>query len=416
MPPFLQSILHLDMDAFFASVEQSRDPRLRGKPVCVGGIPGQDRSVVAAASYEARPYGIRAGTPLLQAQRLCPHAIFLRAHGSVYLEISRRVVQIMSQFSDRVEPSSIDESYMDISHVLSYFGGAEKLGLQLKERIKQELHLTCSIGIAPTRILAKMGSDLKKPDGLTIITKDNLEKLIHPLPIEDVPGIGKKVQATLNSMGIFSIRQLANAPSKALYKRFGINGTRLQQIVRGELDWEVITEEERPDEKSVGNSRTFEADTSDLEELQGYLLSLVQMVGRRLREADFAGRTVALTIRYGDFNTITHRRSIRKATNDENDIFKVAWRIFEEHYVTGLPVRLLGVSVSNLHPRSTRQLDLFDRESLLYPAIDALRAKYGEGIIRRTSTLGIYLRSHTSNLNFARPKTGPPGGIKRRTG
>ena len=408
------TILHLDMDAFFAQVEQLRDPTLKGKPVCVGGIPGKDRSVVASASYEARPYGIRAGTPLYQAQRLCPHAVFMRAHGGVYLEISRRVAQIMETFSDRLEPSSIDEYYLDVTQVLTYWKGAENLGRQLKKRVLDELHLTCSLGIAPTRILAKMGTDLQKPDGLTIITRENLEQKVFPLPVEKVPGIGPRLKSALNDIGIFNLGQLARGDSRILYKRFGVNGTRLQQIVRAELDWEVLTDDERPDEKSVGHSRTFSKDTKDTEELKAYLLSLVQMVGRRLREGELAGRTVALTIRYGDFHTVTHRRSIRSATDDENDIFAVAWQLFEEHYIHDTPVRLLGVSVSNLAPRSTRQMDLFNRKSQLYPAIDALKAKYGEGIIRRTSTLDIHLRSHTRNVNFPKPMTGPPSDAKPR--
>jgi DNA polymerase-4 len=407
------TILHLDMDAFFASVEQLRDPSLRGKAVIVGGIPGKDRSVVTSASYEARPFGVRAGMPIGEARRLCPHAIFVRTRGFAYLEISRRVVEIMNDFSDRVEPSSIDEAYMDITGVLKYWGGAEAIGRRLKERVRDELHLTCSVGVAPTRILAKLATDLNKPDGLTIIRKEDMERVVFPLPVEEVPGVGRRLKAALNEMGILTVGQLAKADAKRLYKRFGINGTRLQQIVRGELDWEVIREDERPDDKSVGHSRTFNQDTADPEKLKGYLLSLVQMVGRRLREGDYAGRTVTITIRYGDFSTLSHQRSMKHATNDENDIFKVAWRLFEEHYLTETPVRLLGVSVSGLVRRNARQLDLFDKESQLYPALDALREKFGEGIIRRTSTLDIHLRSHKQMTNFARPNVSVP---KRRSG
>ncbi|MFH1862408.1 MAG: DNA polymerase IV, partial [bacterium] len=376
-----------------------------GKPVCVGGIPGRDRSVVACASYEARRYGVHAGMPLLQAQRLCPLAIFLRARGGAYLEISRRIVDILGDFTDRVEPSSIDESFLDISGALQYFGGPEKIGRLMKERIRADLHLTCTVGIGPTRIIAKMATALGKPDGLKTITREAIQEVIYPLPVEEVPGIGARLQKALNGLGIMNIRQLANAPEKLLFTRFGVNGPRLQKIVRGELDWEVVTEDERPDEKSVGNSRTFEADTAELDDLQSYLLTLVQMVCRRLREGDFAGRTVTLTIRYSDFHTVTHRKSSRRSSNDENDLFKIAWGLFQQYYITGFPVRLLGISVSNLSPRSSRQLDLFDRESQLYPAIDALRAKFGEGILRRGSTLNIYLRRHTRNLNFVKPQS-----------
>jgi len=393
------------MDAFFASVEQLRDPALRGKPVCVGGIPGQDRSVVASASYEARPYGIHAGMPVGQAQRLCPHAIFVRARGGVYLEISKRVVAILNDISDRVEPSSIDEAYVDITGVLKYWGGTEAIGMGLKERVKRELHLTCSVGIAPTRTLAKMGSDLRKPDGLTIITPDDVERLIFPLPVQKVPGIGPSFQEALNALGITTIRQLAEADPQALFKRFGVNGPHLQDVVRGKLNWEVVPEGEGPGEKSVGNSRTFSQDSDDPEQLKIYLLTIVQMVARRLREADLAGRTLTLTIRYGDFHTVTHRKSFSLATNDENDLFRVAWGLFEENYLLGSPVRLLGVSVSRLSARSARQTDLFDKESKLYPVLDALRDKFGEDVIRRSSTLEVHFRKPKDNIHFSKPLT-----------
>lgn len=397
------TILHVDMDAFFAQVEQVRDPALKGKPVCVGGIPGQDRGVVAAASYEARKYGIHSAMSLGQAKRLCPQAIFVRVRGHVYLEISKRVVAILGEFSDRVEMSSIDESYLDITGVLKYFGGAENIGRGIKERILSELHLTCSVGIGPTRVIAKMATNMNKPDGLTIIRKEDIPTKIYPLPVEKVPGIGERMQKTLNEMGIHTLGQLAKASEEFLFKRLGVYGPRLQQIARGELDWAVVTDGERPDDKSVGNSRTFGRDTSDPEQLKNYLLSLIGMVGRRLREAEMMGRTVTLTIRYGDFHTVTHQKSISKATSDENDIFNVAWKLFEERYITGMPVRLLGVSVSGLERCDSGQLDLFDRESKLYAALDELREKFGETIVRRSSVMNVKHRSHKRAGNFARP-------------
>lgn len=397
------TILHVDMDAFFAQVEQLRDPSLKGKPVCVGGIPGKDRGVVAAASYEARKYGIHAAMPLGQAKKLCPQAVFLRARGHAYLEISKRVVAILGEFSDRVEPSSIDESYLDITGVLNYFGGAENVGRGIKERILSELHLTCTVGIGPTRIIAKMATNMHKPDGLTIIEKADIPAKIYPLPVEKVPGIGPRMQKTLNGMGIHTLGQLANASENFLFKRLGVHGPRLQKIARGELDWTIVRDEERPDDKSIGNSRTFGQDSSDPEVLKRYLLTLVGMIGRRLREADMVGKTVTLTIRYGDFHTVTHQKSIRRVTNDENDIFRIAWRLFEERYITGMPVRLLGVSVSKLQPRNAGQMDIFDRETKLYSAMDTLREKFGETIVRRTSTMDIKPRSHKRTVNFARP-------------
>lgn len=409
----LSTILHLDMDAFFASVEQSRDPALKGKPVCVGGIPGQDRAVVASPSYEARKYGIRTGMPITRAQKLCPQAVFLRVRGDAYLEISRRMVKILEDFSDRVEPSSIDESYVDITGMLNYWGGAEAIGRKIKERIRGELGLSCSVGIAPTRTLAKMATDLNKPDGLTIITREDIEKVVYPLPVEKVPGIGPRLKKALNEMGIFNLGQLAGASLKVLHKRFGSNGTRLQEIVRGETDWEVVPDDERPDEKSIGHSRTFSSDTSDPEKLKSYLLSLVQMVGRRMRAAEMAFRTVTLTIRYGDFHTVTHRKSIPRESSDENDIFSLAWGLFEERYLTGAPVRLLGVSVSNLIPLRSSQMDLFDRKGQLFQAVDTLRDKYGESAVLRTPTLDIRLRDPRRMPNFARPTRKEQ---KRRTG
>ncbi len=400
-----KTILHVDMDAFFAQVEMLRDPKLKGKPVCVGGIPGTDRSVVTSASYEARKYGVRAGMPLLQAKRLCPNAVFVRSRGHAYMSISRRVVGILREFSDKVEPSSIDESYLDITGVLNYWGDAETIGRKIKEKISSELHLTCSVGIAPTHILAKMATNLQKPDGLTIINADEIEEKIHPLPVEKVPGIGSSTKEALQELGILTCGQLAEADTGLLLRRIGIYGKHLQDAVCGRADREIPPDNHRPDEKSIGHSRTFSADTSDQEKLKAYLASLVQMVGRRMREAEMSFRTVTLTIRYGSFHTVTHRRSIGQATNDEDTLFKIAWRLFQEQYITGMPVRLLGVSISNLVRSTQGQLDLFLRESPLFSALDSLRDKYGEGIIRRSSTLGVSVRDPKRPGNFSRPES-----------
>ncbi|TKJ37574.1 DNA polymerase IV [candidate division LCP-89 bacterium B3_LCP] len=397
-------ILHIDMDAFFAQVEMLRDPKLLGKPVCVGGIPGQDRSVVTAASYEARKYGIHAGMALMQAKRLCPNAIFVRSRGGVYMEISRRVVGILEEICDQVEPSSIDESYLDIGNVLNYWGGAEKIGQRIKERILQELNLTCSVGIAPTRTLAKMATNLQKPDGLTILTTEDIPEKIHPLPVEKVPGIGKSTKKTLNDMGVKTIGQLVNASEEFLFKRLGMHGKHLREIVSGKLDWEVTPEEGRPADKSIGNSRTFKKDTSDPEELKGYLLSLVQMVARRMRATKMAGKVVTITIRYGDFNTVTHQRSSNRQTQDETEISRIAWQLFGEQYITGMPVRLLGVSVSRLTKIDEGQMDIFDRESQLFSAVDELKDRFGEGIIQRSASLGVRVRNPKRMPNFAKPK------------
>jgi DNA polymerase-4 len=400
-PPY--TILHVDMDAFFAQVELLRDPSLQGKPVCVGGIPGQDRSVVTAASYEARKYGVHAGMPLMEAQRLCPNAVFVKSHGDVYYEISQRVVKILEEFCDTVEPSSIDESYLDISGVLKYWGGAEKVGRQIKERIQNEIKLTCSVGIGPTRTLAKMATNLQKPDGLTIITPDNLEEIIFPLPVESVPGIGPSTKKKLNDLGIHTLKQLARASTDFMFDRFGVYGPRLQEIVKGEIDWTVSGDEERPREKSIGNSRTFRQDSGDSDTLKSYLLSLVQMVGRRMRAAEMHGKTVTLTIRYGDFHTVTHQRSLHRSTQDETEIFNIAWQLFLEKYITDMPVRLLGISVSKLTQIRSGQMDMFDADSRLFQAVDELKERFGEGIIQRSSTTGVRMRKHIERLRFAKP-------------
>jgi len=342
--------------------------------------------------------------PLLQAKRLCPNAVFVRSRGHAYMSISRRVVGILNEFCDRVEPSSIDESYLDITGVLKFWGGAEQVGRKIKEKILSELHLTCSVGIAPTRVLAKMATNLQKPDGLTIIQAAEIEEKIFPLPVEKVPGIGSSTKRTLNDLGILTCGQLAAAETELLLQRIGVYGKYLQDVVSGRADREIVPDDHRPDEKSIGHSRTFSADTSDQDKLKAYLASLVQMVGRRMREAEMSFRTVTLTIRYGDFHTVTHRKSIGQATNDEEALFKLAWRLFQEQYITGMPVRLLGVSISNLVRSSQGQLDLFLQESPLFSALDTLRDKYGEGIIRRSNTLGVNIRDPKRPSNFSRPR------------
>ncbi len=380
-----RTIMLVDMNAFFAGIEQQCNPLLRGKPVIVGG-PAGSRSVVSAASYEARPYGIRSGMPVAEALARCPEVILVQGNLRKYIDVSRRIFKICGDYTDLLEVYSVDECFLDVTPTQQLFGGAEEIGRRIKQRIRAELGLTCSVGIAPNKILAKLAAEMHKPDGLTRIRREEVAGLLEDLPVEELHGIGAKVATRLTSIGIRTAGSLGRAPRELLRREFGVYGDILHLMGRGEYDPPVAPYYDQPDIKSVGHSHTLPRNTRDPNVLARQLLRLSEMVGRRLREQDYAGRTVTLVIRYSDMHTFTRRKSIEEHIDDGYRIYTEALSILRQLPPDGRAVRLIGVSVSNL-VKGTRQLSLFsdERRRRILKAVDAINDRYGEFTIRPAS-------------------------------
>ena len=377
-------ILHVDMDAFFASVEQLDNPELRGKPVLVGGT--GKRSVVAAASYEAREFGCHSAMPTAIACSLCPQAIIVAGRGSRYREISDQVFAIFEDFTPIIEPLSIDEAFLDVTGSIRLLGSPVALARAIRTRIKTETGLTASVGIAPNKFLAKLGSDMDKPDGLTIIEPDNILQVLDPLPVERIFGIGPSSQKKLHRLGVRTIAQLRGLDQRALKWVFGSWGVRAGQLARGIDDRAVKSDRHA---KSIGHETTFRDDVADVEHVCSVLLHLTEDVARRLRATGRFARTVTCKIRYGNFETITRSQTLSSPSNTTSALWQVAQDIFgtwaQDHF---RPVRLIGITASNLVSGVQTQPMLFDdvqstRQKALDSAADAVTARFGKHAIGR---------------------------------
>jgi DNA polymerase-4 len=392
----MRTIFHVDMDAFFVSVEELFDPSLRGKPVVVGGRPDA-RGVVAAASYEARKYGIRSAMPLRTAWRLCPHAIFVEGHPERYREYSEKIHEILCEFSPKVEMASIDEAYLDMTGTERLFGPPMKAAHNLHEAIRQRTGLNCSIGIASSRLVAKVASDQAKPNGILWVLPGLEAEFLAPLEVGKIPGVGKVTEQRLHELGIRHVGDLARLDEAFLEERFGRWGLALAGKARG-LDagaWfdEEIGEEAPP--KSVSHEHTFEQDLVDAQLLEATVVRLASMVARRLREYGLYARTVHLKLRYRDFTTITRSHTMDRATQLDADLVEEARRLFRTHWKRGVPVRLLGVAASGLQIQEG-QLSLLDQERRerwrrALEAADRVRDRFGESAIELGSAMeGLY--------------------------
>lgn len=303
-------IAHVDLDAFFAAVEQLLHPKWRNKPVIVGANPqeGRGRGVVSAASYEARKYGVHSAMPISKAYRLCPQGIYVVPHGNVYREYSQKFFHVLQQFSPQVEGLSIDEAFLDMSGSLSLFNDVESMGRNIKSEIKKQTQLTASVGIAPCKSVAKIGSDFNKPDGLTIIEPGKIQEFLDPLPVTKLWGIGKQTYELLLKMGVKTVYQLRGYPREVLAKKFGKMGDHIYRMARGEDDRAVTPLESV---KSVSNEMTFGEDVIDPETIRKTLFGLAEKVGGRLRRSKIKGHTIHLKIRFSDFNTHTRSHTLK---------------------------------------------------------------------------------------------------------
>jgi len=378
-------ILHIDLDAFFVSVEQVLNPKLKGNPVIVGGDP-ERRGVVSSASYEAREFGIHAGMSLSQARRLCPQATFIQANFSRYRDASAKFMEVLADFSPCIEPLGIDEAYLDVTGYERPYGSPQKLALAIKERIHKELKLNASVGIATCKVIAKIASDSCKPDGLLEIAPGEERDFLNPLPVAKLPGVGKKTEQALKHMGISTIGELASLPSEVVKEHFGKFGIAVHRYAKG-IDNRRV---EAPGEsKSISQQITFAQDSLDRHFLEANLRHMCQEVGSELRCRDKQARCVTLRLRYADFKTITRQATLKAASNSNQVIFAAALQLLNRVLAQkGNLIRLTGVKVSNLVGRE-KQLYMFDskveRSDNLNKAIHQIRRKYGQAAIKTGS-------------------------------
>lgn len=374
-----KSILHLDMDAFYPAVEVLDNPELKGKPVIVGG--GRERGVVSSASYEARKFGVHSAQPMVTAMRLCPHAVFLPVRMKRYKEVSDRLFNIFYEFTPLVEPLSIDEAFLDVTGSERLLGSAVDIAKQIKQTVLNRIGLTVSAGVAPSKFVAKIASDMEKPDGLTIVPLDQVGKFLAPLPIKKMWGVGKATQEALTRMNVLTFEDLSRVPIKILEKKFGKQGHKMHVLSLGIDEREVIT---RRHVKSIGHEETYLRDIMATDAVKKELLALSNKVARRMRRQNITGKTITLKVKYNDFVQVTRSETLLKSIDDGFEIYAIACRLLKKTEAGKRPVRLLGISLSQLQTDHTRgQLSLFEEENTslkrkrLNTALDALMEKHG---------------------------------------
>ena len=372
-------IIHLDMDAFYASVEILDNPTLRGQPVVVGG--NANRGVVCAASYEARKFGVHSALPILTARKLCPHGVFLPVRMARYQEISRRIMEIFQRFTPLVEPLSLDEAFLDVTASQSLMGTAEEIAIQIRALVRETIGLTVSAGVGASKLVAKIASDLNKPDGLTIVPSGQEEAFLAPLPIGRLWGVGPTTRQALALIGVKTIGDLSRMPLAILTAKFGKAGRMLHESARG-IDLRPV--EPRQEAKSIGHEETFAEDLRDKKRIEQELLALCLKVGKRARRYGLAGRTVTVKVKYRDFVQVTRSLTLPEPVADDKSLYRTGCLLLAKTEITLRPIRLLGISLANLVPaEASGQLALFGesqtrrKDCRLYKAIDAISDRYG---------------------------------------
>ncbi len=380
-----RAILHVDMDAFYASVEQFDNPELAGQPVIVGGTGG--RGVVAAASYEVRRFGVHSAMPMREALKRCPHAIVLRPRMKRYRAVSEQVFEIFGEFTDLVEGLSLDEAFLDVTGSIGLFGGAEAMAREIKSRIRVRSGLTASVGVSHNKLLAKLASEMNKPDGLAVIRPGEVTTILDPMPVRRLHGIGAKTAARLEQQGIHTLGQLRRAPESVLWPLFRRDTREMRERASGIDDRPVVSD---APEKQISSEETFDVDIKDHEELRQRLAHLADRTAERLRSRQFKAGMISIKVRRRDFETYTRQRSFSPPTQETRLVVQVATELLDR-WLEEQPraaVRLLGVGVSDLAP--AQQLDLFttresDESGKLDEALDRIRGKYGTEAVKRGS-------------------------------
>jgi DNA polymerase-4 len=384
--PGTRAILHVDMDAFYASVEQRDDPRLAGKPVIVGGTSG--RGVVAAASYEVRRFGVRSAMPMRTALEKCPHAICVRPRMQRYQEVSSQIFSIFREITPLVEGLSLDEAFLDVTASLDLAGlpsSAAAMAAWIKRRIRRDTELTASVGVAPNKLVAKIASDLDKPDGLTVVTPESIRAVLDPLSVRRLPGLGRKMGARVEALGLRTLRDLRSAPDSVLWPLFGRYTRRVRDRASGVDDRPVCAEQE---EKSISAEDTFEHDLNEASFLEAELVRLADLACHRLRSKGLAAGCVAVKIRRGDFRTFTRQRAVAPPTQDRRAIAGVAVELLRRWLIErpGAKLRLLGVALSDLSPAT--QLALFQGpRPRVDAAVDDVHGRFGMHALRRATSI-----------------------------
>ncbi len=379
-------IIHIDMDAFFAAIEQRDNMLLRGKPVVIGADPkdGKGRGVVATCSYEARKFGIHSAMPISEAYRRCKSAYFLQGDMKKYKKVSNQIFELLYDFTDMLEPVSIDEAFLDITGSFHFYHSPFNTGKAIKDRIQKELNLNASIGIAPIKMAAKIASDLSKPNGLVEVKESEMLNFLWELPIDRLWGVGLKTKILLNKLAIFSIKDLALMDCQVLFKKLGDTGLHLHDLANG-IDLRRV--EKNEDIKSVSHEHTFDQDTNEVKELHKTISSLSQKVSRRLRKYGLKGKTIVLKIRTKSFHTVTRAQTLDLRTNHFDVIYSVSIQMFKRQYSLNEKIRLLGIKVSNLGDPYVLD-NLFDdpqevKREKVHAAIDQIKNKFGECSIQR---------------------------------
>ncbi|MCD6264404.1 MAG: DNA polymerase IV [Deltaproteobacteria bacterium] len=379
-----RTILHIDMDAFFAAIEALDDSSLKGKPVIVGGL--SRRGVVSTASYEARRFGIHSAMPVFKAREKCPHGIFLPVKMERYKEVSRKIMGLLKDFSPLVEQVSIDEAYLDITGTENLFGCPEDIARRIKERVGKETGLTCSIGIAPNKFMAKVASDMNKPDGLKIISDSEVDQFLSILPVGKIPGVGKRTLEELRRHSVKTVGDLKRFSKEQLLEDFGKFGLRLYNIAKGRDNESVTPDREI---KSISSEETLQKDTGDLSKLKDLVKEHAEKVAWRLRNEELKGKTITIKIKFSDFSAFTKSQTIAEATDSSKILRDSAMKLFLDSPIKR-KVRLIGVAVSNLDVGKKQfQMSLFedpgktDKNRKVEEAMDEIRGKFGGKVIER---------------------------------
>lgn len=380
-------IIHLDLDAFFAAVEQHDHPELRGKPVIVGG--SQQRGVVSACSYEARTFGVHSAMSMARAVRLCPQAVCRPVRMERYRRVSREVFAIFSRYTDRIEPLSIDEAFLDVSGCERLFGQAREIAVRIRAEVRNETGLTVSAGIAPNKFLAKLASEAGKPDGLVEVRPEEIDSFLLPLPVARLWGVGKVTAERLQRQGLRTVADLRTFGRERLGRLLGGAGEQLYRLAQGEDEREVELTEMA---KSIGQEETYGRDLTTMEDLRRALLDLAERVGRRLRQEGVVGRRLTLKVRYADFESVTRSQTAAEGMVHAMTIFREGLSLLAKTEAGNRPIRLLGLSLSQLVNGGTGQQELFggrerERSASLDQALDQLYGRFGEGGVQRASLL-----------------------------
>jgi len=382
-------ILLADMNSFYASVHQAMDPRLRGKPVIVGGDPARRHGIVLAASYEAKARGVKTGMTVWEAGELCPEAVFFKPRHGHYVNFSARIVRIMKDFSPLVEPFSIDEAFMDVSGCGRLFGSSPGIARKLKERIKGEVGVLCSVGVGPNKLLAKMAAGMQKPDGLTLLDFPDVPARLWPLPVRELFGVGGRLEKRLRELNIHTVGELARYPLPALRQRFGLVGHVLHLSANG-IDYSPVDPHSLERVRSIGHQITLPRDYRGYREIEVVILELCEIVCRRVRLGGYVGRTVNLILKDVDFLWLSRARTLARPTASTNDVHRVAVDLLHRHWPAWKPVRMVGVSLAGLVKNTVEQMDLFgeaEKARRLHAACDRIKDRFGEQSILRAISL-----------------------------